>query len=160
MASWVGFYVLDISDMDRYRANAAQNSNILKQIRYIAHPHLEIDKMTLSKDGKRVFSSNWNEFGLYALGENNTVQSSTYYSGAHLNNFKVIEDLNLAYLGKKISEKGEFPSVDLINFSNNRPRSDKKISLSAEPKGRKRRVSRQISFLFLFYEKRSVHKRA
>lgn len=119
LASWVGFYVLDISDMERYRANALQkNSNILKQVRYIAHPHLEIDKMTLSKDGKRVFSSNWNEFGLYDLGENNTVQSSAYYSGAHLNNFKVIEDLNLAYLGKKISEKGEFPSVDLIDFSN------------------------------------------
>jgi len=104
--------------MDRYRANAAQNSNILKQVRYIAHPYLEIDKMTLSKDSKRVFSSNWSEFGLYDLGENNTVQSSAYYSGAHLNNFKVIEDLNLAYLGKKISEKGEFPSVDLIDFSN------------------------------------------
>lgn len=74
--------------------------------------------MTISKDGKRVFSSNWNEFGLYDLGENDTAQSSAYYSGAHLNNFKVIEDLNLAYLDKKISEKGEFPSVDLIDFSN------------------------------------------
>lgn len=118
LASWTGFYILDISDMGRYRANAAQDSNILKQVRYIAHPHLEIDKMTLSKDGKRVFSSNWSEFGLYDLGENDTAQSSAYYSGAHLNNFKVIEDLNLAYLGKKISEKGEFPSVDLIDFSN------------------------------------------
>ena len=118
LASWTGFYILDISDMDKYRANAAQSSNILKQIRYIAHPYLEIDKMTLSKDGKRVFSSNWSEFGLYDLGENDTAQSSAYYSGAHLNNFKVIEDLNLAYLGKKISEKGKFPSVDLIDFSN------------------------------------------
>ena len=118
LASWTGFYILDISDMHRYRANAAQSFNILKQIRYIAHPYLEIDKMALSKDGKRVFSSNWSEFGLYDLGENDTAQSSAYYSGAHLNNFKVIEDLNLAYLGKKISEKGEFPSVDLIDFSN------------------------------------------
>ena len=118
LASWTGFYILDISDMDKYRANAAQSFNILKQIRYIAHPYLEIDKMALSKDGKRVFSSNWSEFGLYDLGENNTAQSNAYYSGAHLNNFKVIEDLNLAYLGKKISEKGEFPSVDLIDFSN------------------------------------------
>ena len=74
--------------------------------------------MALSKDGKRVFSSNWSEFWLYDLGENDTAQSSAYYSGAHLNNFKIIEDLNLAYLGKKISEKGEFPSVDLIDFSN------------------------------------------
>ena len=64
--------------------------------------------MKLSKDGKRVFSSNWNEFGLYDLGENDTAQSSAYYSGAHLNNFKVIEDLNLAYLGKKYPKRGSF----------------------------------------------------